>query len=188
MSGPCLLRESKVSVGDWGKGVGDVRVFVEAVADLERGDALREALADGTIDAIATDHAPHSPLEKDCEFAEASPGMIGLELVLPMLLDLVQKGALPLARLVTALTRAPAGIIGIEAPSLREGAKAELCLVAPEARWKVEPSRLRTKSRNTPLLGQTLTGRVRLTLAAGSVVFDALAEAGEVIPGGDHGR
>lgn len=151
-------------------------------------DALREALADGTIDAIATDHAPHSTLEKDCEFAEASPGMIGLELVLPMLLDLVQKGALPLDRLVTALTRAPAGIIGIEAPSLREGAKAELCLVAPEARWKVEPSRLRTKSRNTPLLGQTLTGRVRLTLAAGSVVFDALAEAGEVITGGDHGR
>jgi dihydroorotase len=151
-------------------------------------DALREALADGTIDAIATDHAPHSTLEKDCEFAEASPGMIGLELVLPMLLDLVQKGALPLGRLVTALTRAPAGIIGIEAPSLREGALAELCLVAPEARWRVEPSRLRTKSRNTPLLGQTLTGRVRLTLAAGAAAFDALAEAGETIEGGDHGR
>src|SRR6185436_19817280 len=87
-------------------------------------DALREALADGTIDAVATDHAPHSTLEKDCEFAEASPGMIGLELVVPVLLGVVRRGALPLGRLVTALSTAPARIIGIDAPSLSEGKQA----------------------------------------------------------------
>src|SRR6185295_8514530 len=75
--------------------------------------ALREALADGTIDCIATDHAPHSPLEKDCELSEAAPGMIGLELCLPLMLGLVEKKVLPLARVVDALTRAPARIVGL---------------------------------------------------------------------------
>ena len=141
-------------------------------------DALREALADGTIDAIATDHAPHSTLEKDCEFAEASPGMIGLELVLPMLLDLVRRGALPLTRVVTALSTAPARIISIDAPSLHEGKRAELCLVDPEAPFVVDPARLRSKSRNTPLLGKTLTGRVELVMAGGRIVFDEVKANG----------
>ena len=135
-------------------------------------DALRAALADGTIDAIATDHAPHSTLEKDCEFSEASPGMIGLELVVPVLLGLVRAGKIPLGRLVDALTRAPARLVGIEAPSVREGAVAELCLVDPEAAIVVDPSRLRSKSRNTPWLGKALVGEVRMTLAGGRIVFD----------------
>ena len=88
-------------------------------------DAVRSALADGTIDVIATDHAPHSSLEKDCEFAEASFGMIGLELVVPLLLDLVRRRVLTLERVVDALTRAPAQVIGVPAPSLREGATAD---------------------------------------------------------------
>lgn len=138
-------------------------------ADVE---ALRAALADGTIDAIATDHAPHSSLEKDCEFEEASPGMIGLELVLPVLLELTRTGALPLARLVDALTRAPAKIVGLVAPSIREGAVAELCLVDLEAGFRVDPARLRSKSSNTPWLGKTLTGQVRMTIAGGRVAFD----------------
>jgi dihydroorotase len=135
-------------------------------------DALREALADGTIDAIATDHAPHSTIEKDCEFAEASPGMIGLELVLPVLLSLVRSGALPLARLVDALTRAPARIVGLASPRLHEGAIAELVLVDPEASFTVDPARLRSKSRNTPFLGHALQGRVKMTIAGGRVVFE----------------
>jgi dihydroorotase len=139
-------------------------------ADIE---ALQAALADGTIDAIATDHAPHSPLEKDCEFAEASPGMIGLELVVPLLLDLVRQGKLPLARLVDALTRAPSRIVALEAPTLREGAVAELCLVDPERAWSIEPARLRSKSKNTPFLGKHVKGAVTLTMAQGRVVFDA---------------
>ena len=135
--------------------------------------ALRAALADGTIDCIATDHAPHSSLEKECEFAEAAPGMIGLELCLPLLLGLVDDGALPLARLVTALTTAPARIVGLPAPSLREGARADLVLVDPAARWVVAKERLRSKSSNTPFLGREVKGRVIMTVAAGAPIFEA---------------
>ena len=143
-------------------------------------DALVAALADGTIDAIATDHAPHSSLEKDCEFSEASPGMIGLELVLPVLLGLVRKGAVPLDRLVDALTRAPARIVSLESPTLREGALAELCLVDPEAGFVIDPARLRSKSRNTPMLGKTLIGRVKMTIAGGRIAFEDQPAAGDM--------
>src|SRR6185436_2448280 len=118
-------------------------------------DALRAALADGTIDAIATDHAPHSTLEKDCEFAEASPGMIGLELVVPVLFGLASAGALPLARVIDALTRAPARIAGLEAPALREGRAAEICVIDSERKFTVRRETLRSKSHNTPFLGKT---------------------------------
>ncbi|AKT41047.1 dihydroorotase [Chondromyces crocatus] len=151
-------------------------------------DALREALADGTIDVIATDHAPHSSLEKDCEFAEASPGMIGLELVVPVLLGLVRSGALSLGRLVDALTRAPGRVIGLGAPTLAVGQRAELCLIDPERRYRIDPARLRSKSRNTPFLGRELVGQVCLTLAGGRVVFaDSLVEAQSSAPRGPGG-
>ena len=134
--------------------------------------ALCEALEDGTIDAVATDHAPHSSLEKDCEFAEASPGLIGLELVVPLLLERVREKRFSLARLVTALTTAPSRIVGLGAPMLREGQTAEVCLVDPERVWKVEPQRLRSKSKNTPFLGQDVRGAVLMTLAKGRIVHD----------------
>src|SRR5262245_12601679 len=133
-------------------------------------DALREALADGTIDAIATDHAPHSSLEKDCEFAEASPGMIGLELVVPVLLDPARRSALPPPRLVDALTAAPARIAAIDAPVLREGRRASICVIDTERSFEVTRSSIRSKSLNTPFLGRTFTGAVALTLAGGRVV------------------
>jgi dihydroorotase len=136
-------------------------------------DALRLALADGTIDCIATDHAPHSPLEKDCEFAEAAPGMIGLELCVPLLLGLVKEGALPLARFVDALTRAPAKIAGLPAARIAEGARADMVLVDPDEVWTIDAARLRTKSKNTPFLGRTVTGRVLMTIAAGKIVFES---------------
>jgi len=145
-------------------------------------DALREALADGTIDAVATDHAPHSSLEKDCELAEASPGMIGLELALPLLLDLVKRGSLRLTRLVDALTRAPARIASLESPAIKAGKTAELCLVDPDRTWTVEPSRLRSKSSNTPFLGRTVRGRVLMTLAGGQIVFETAIEAHPPLP------
>jgi dihydroorotase len=143
----------------------------------EDREALRKALADGTIDAIATDHAPHSSLEKDLEFKEASPGLIGLELVVPLLLELVRAKELSLARFVDALTRAPARVGGIQAPSLRQGARAELCLVDPAAKYTVDPARLRSKSKNTPFLGKTVEGRVLMTTANGSIThLDAVFE------------
>ncbi|MBK6517215.1 MAG: dihydroorotase [Polyangiaceae bacterium] len=130
-------------------------------------DALRAALADGTIDCIATDHAPHSSLEKDCEFAEAKPGMIGLELVVPVLLRLVRQGALPLARLVDALTAAPCRVVSIERPRLKEGASAELTLIQPER--PVTLDGFASKSKNTPFLGKQELGAVALTFAGGRI-------------------
>jgi dihydroorotase len=138
-------------------------------------DALRAALADGTIDAVATDHAPHAAAEKDLAFADAPPGMIGLELVVPLLLDLVRQGVFSLARLADALTRAPARIIGIEAPALRQGAPAAFCLIDPSHRFVLEPTLIRSKSKNTPFLGRTLTGAVRMTVARGGILFEASA-------------
>jgi dihydroorotase len=135
--------------------------------------ALRDALADGTIDCIATDHAPHGILDKDCEMSEAAPGMIGLELCVPLMLMLVEKGAFSLNRMVDALTRAPARVASLPAPAIKEGAQANLALVDPARTWTIEPSRLRTKSKNTPFLGQTVKGMVLATVVSGQVVFEA---------------
>jgi len=86
------------------------------------------------------------------------------------LIGLVRQGVLPLARLITSLTSAPARVVGIDAPRIREGARADLALVDPQARWTVDPGQLNSKSSNTPFLGRTVTGRVELTLCAGRVV------------------
>jgi dihydroorotase len=143
--------------------------------------ALREALADGTIDCIATDHAPHSSLEKDCELQEASPGMIGLELCLPLMLELVAKGVFSLARLVDALTRAPSRIVGLPVPTIKEGADASLVLVDPKRSWVIDPSRLRTKSKNTPFLGRTVQGAVMMTLVSGALAHELAPEMPEKV-------
>jgi dihydroorotase len=135
-------------------------------------DALVAALADGSIDCIATDHAPHSPLEKDCEFAEASPGMIGLELCVPLLLGLVRAGRVPLARFVEALTSAPARVAGLPAPHIAEGARADVVLVEPASKWTIDPARLRTKSKNTPFLRREVEGRIAMTIVEGRIVFE----------------
>jgi dihydroorotase len=140
--------------------------------EAEDVEVLRSALADGTIDCIATDHAPHGVLDKNVEFAEAAPGMIGLELCIPLLLSLVREGVLPLARLVDALTAAPARIVGLEPSRLRDGARADLVLIDPVARWTLDPSRLRSKSRNSPFLGHTVEGRVEMTVCDGRVVYE----------------
>jgi dihydroorotase len=141
-------------------------------------EALRRALADGTIDCIATDHAPHGVLEKQVELAEGAPGMIGLELCLPLLLGLVREGALPLSRLVDALTTAPARILGFEPPRIREGARADLVLVDPNARYTIDPARLQTKSRNTPFSGCHVQGRVSMTVCEGRIVARSTVSGG----------
>ncbi len=133
--------------------------------------ALRAALADGTIDCIATDHAPHSTLEKDCVFAEAAPGMIGLELCVPLLLSLVHEGVLPLGRFVDALTRAPARVVGLPATQIREGARADLVLIDPAAEHVIDTSKMRSKSRNTPFTGRKVKGKVVATMAGGRFIF-----------------
>lgn len=136
--------------------------------------ALRAALADGTIDAIATDHAPHAPLEKDCEFSEAAKGIMGLELCFGLLLGLVGSERLTLARLVDALSTRPAKIAGLTSPRLRTGAVAEFTLVNPESSWIPRQQKLQSRGQNTPFLDRELKGKVLMTLSRGVIVFDAL--------------
>jgi dihydroorotase len=133
--------------------------------------ALLRGVADGTVDAIATDHAPHPPERTEVEFSAASPGMIGLETALSLALAAVRAGALSLAAVIAALATRPARLIG-EERSLRHGATADLVIFDPEAAWRVERATLASVSTNTPLMGMTLPGRVRLTVADGRVTYD----------------
>lgn len=134
--------------------------------------ALVEALRDGTIDCIATDHAPHSPLEKDCEFSEASFGINGLETTVPALLPLVERGDISAPRLIEALSTAPAKIARVEGGSLKEGATADLVLLDPAQRWTITREALRSRSHNTPLLSKEVIGRVLMTVVGGNVVWE----------------
>jgi dihydroorotase len=136
--------------------------------------ALCRGLAEGVVDAVVSDHRPQSSLQKDCEFSEAEPGAVGLAACFSGLLSLVQEDRLPLARVVSALTSGPAAILGLPAPRLKEGQKADLVLVAPNERWVVTPASLFGKSYNSPLLGRSLPGRIELTVAQGCVAFDRL--------------
>ena len=136
--------------------------------------ALREALADGTIDCIATDHAPHSVLEKNCAFDDAAVGINGLELAVPSLLPLVTEGVLTLSRLIEALTASPSRLVpDVEMGSLKVGARADVTIVDPALRWTVKRDALRSKSHNTPLLDQEVTGRIRETWVGGKRVFSS---------------
>jgi dihydroorotase len=134
-------------------------------------DAVRAGLADGTIDAIATDHAPHSSVEKDCELQAASHGLIGLELVVPVLLQLVRDGQLSLGRFTESLTSSPSKVVSITPPSLRVGAPADICLIDPNKEHTVDRGSLQSKSTNSPFVGKTYTGCVELTLVHGRIAF-----------------
>jgi dihydroorotase len=134
--------------------------------------ALREGLADGTIDAVATDHAPHSAVEKDLEFDAALNGVVGLETAFPVCLDLVRRGVLPDRRLVEALTAGAARAFGLAAGTLRAGAAADLAVLDPAAEWVLDPARLRSKGRNTPWKGRRLVGRCVYTIVGGRVVHE----------------
>jgi dihydroorotase len=139
----------------------------------EDRQALRDALADGTIDCIATDHAPHSDLEKDCEFEAASVGINGLETAIGSMFQLVRDGVLKPLRLVEALSTAPARLLpDFEGGSLRKGQRADITMLDPEARWILDEGALRSKSHNTPLLGRELMGRPVLTIVGGQVVHE----------------
>jgi dihydroorotase len=134
--------------------------------------ALLAGLDDGTIDAVATDHAPHPPERKLVPFAEVAPGMIGLETALSVCLAAVEAGQLELSRLVAALSIRPAEIIG-ERRSLAIGQPADLVVFNPSSRWRVEAAHLASASANTPLLGMELPGVVRLTVADGRITYRA---------------
>ncbi|MGO8870443.1 MAG: dihydroorotase [Acidimicrobiales bacterium] len=147
-------------------------------ADVE---AVKAGLADGTIDAIATDHAPHAPELKDLPFDQAPPGMLGLQTALSLALTELD---LPLARILALLAWQPAAIAGLDPAHgggqggpVVPGAAANLCVIDPTATWTVDPVALASRSHNTPYAGRTLTGRVRHTVFRGEpVVVDAEAQ------------
>lgn len=135
-------------------------------------EALLAGLADGSIDAIATDHAPHHADEKAVEFDRAPFGIIGLETAVPLVLDrLVHAGRLPLARAVELLTVNPARILGIEAGAITEGRPADLTILAPDASAVINASAFRSLGRNTPFDGWTLKGSVAATVIDGRAVY-----------------
>ncbi|HET6363397.1 MAG TPA: dihydroorotase [Gemmatimonadota bacterium] len=139
-------------------------------------EALRAALADGTIDCVATDHAPHADAEKRRGLADAPFGIVGLETAFALLYtDLVVGGVLPLATLVRRMSADPARAMGLEEPRIRPGARADLAAFDTESEWIVDPERFRSRSRNTPFAGWRLRGRPVYTIAAGRVAHDGLA-------------
>ena len=135
-------------------------------------DALRAGLADGTLDAMCSDHAPVDEDAKLLPFAEAEPGTTGLELLLPLALKWGAEMKLPLARTLGAVTDRPARILGVEAGQLAVGQPADLCVFDAEAMVRVSADTLKSQGRNTPFLGIELPGRVRCTLVGGRVVYE----------------
>ncbi len=135
-------------------------------------EAIRQALKDGTIDVIASDHAPHGYDAKEREFDQAPNGILGLETALGLAItELVVSGVLTLPQLMLSMSTVPARIFGLPGGSLSVGAPGDVVVFDPAAVWTVEPSRFYSKSRNTPFGGRQLTGRVEWTLVGGRVVY-----------------
>ena len=134
-------------------------------------EAIKEGLKDGTIDVIATDHAPHSEDEKKVEFDLAPFGISGLETALPLSLQLVRDGVLTLPELIKKLTVSPAKIIGIDRGTLKTGAIADVVIFDPDKSVKVDREKFRSKGKNTPFHGWELSGCVLYTIVGGKVVF-----------------
>jgi len=130
---------------------------------------------DGTVDAVATDHAPHNQVDKDVEFGAARPGIAGIETALGVVLEAVDAGLLPLARAIEVLTVGPARVVGRPggSPGLVEGAPADLVAFDRGARWTVDRDSLRSGGWGHPLTGRSLPGPVVLTVAGGRLAFEA---------------
>ncbi len=134
-------------------------------------DAICRGLADGTIDAIATDHAPHAVIEKEVEFDRAANGIIGLETALPLGLNLVENGILTLVDLVEKMSKNPARILGLDS-GIRVGARADITIIDPDTVFTVNAAKLHSLSRNTPFDGWEMKGRAVQTIVGGRIVFD----------------
>ncbi len=138
-------------------------------------EALRVALADGTVDAIATDHAPHAPHEKQVEFERAAFGITGLETALPLAISVLNReGKIPLPRVVELFTSGPARVFDLKnRGSLVQGSFADVTIFDPKKRWTFEAARSHSLSRNTPFDGWQFTGKVMATIVAGRIVYRA---------------
>ncbi len=156
-----------------------VRPPLRSAADVA---ALKTALADGTIDCLACDHAPHTPADKARDFAAAPAGMIGLETALAVYItELIVPGLLTWPQLIQKLTTNPAAVLGLERPRIAPGCPADLTLIDPRRTWLVRPEAFHSLSRNCPFIGRTLTGKAVATIVAGRIRYlDSLATTGQL--------
>ena len=137
----------------------------------EDREAVRQGIADGTVDAIATDHAPHHIDEKNVEFNIAMNGIVGLETALPLSLQLVEDGLIDLPKAVALLTCGPAAALGIPAGQLEEGGVADVTVIDPELEWTVDAQKLVSKSKNTPFDGWKMKGVALCTIVGGKIAY-----------------
>ena len=151
---------------------------LRAAADVA---AVIDALADGTIDLIATDHAPHAETDKVCTYNQAAHGINVLETALGQVMGLVHDRRLDLPTLIGRMTAAPAAVLGRELGSLRKGFSADIVILDPDSEWEVDPALFASKSVNTPLAGVVLKGRVVRTIYAGTVVYESSLTTAEPV-------
>ena len=137
-------------------------------------EAIREGLRDGTIDAIATDHAPHSNMEKDLEFQLAANGIIGLETSVPLTMNLVRENILTPAQMITLMSVRPAHILGVKGGSLAEKVTADVTVIDPEKEFVYSTASIVSKSSNSPFLDWKMQGKAVLTIVGGDIVFNEL--------------
>ncbi|HEX9672104.1 MAG TPA: amidohydrolase family protein, partial [Burkholderiales bacterium] len=135
-------------------------------------DALRAALADGTVDAACSDHTPVDDDAKQLPFAEAEPGATGLELLLPLTLKWAEESGTALSAALARITSQPARVLNVDAGHLTPGHAADICIFDPERHWKVAPESLKSQGKNTPYIGLEVKGKVRHTLVDGQVVYE----------------
>jgi len=135
-------------------------------------DALRAALADGTVDALCSDHTPVDADVKQVPFAEAEAGATGLELLLPLTLKWAEESKVPLGTALARITSDAARVLNVDAGHLTPGQAADICIFDPGRHWKVEPAALKSQGKNTPFIGLELKGRARYTLVDGQVVYE----------------
>jgi dihydroorotase len=142
-------------------------------------EAVTEALADGTIDALASDHAPHSVEDKEVEYDHAEFGMVGLETAFPLYYRMALQKGVSLKRIISAMTHKPAEIIGIPKGTLKVGADADITVFDPEMKYRINKNDFRSKSKNTPFDRWDVQGKVRYTIVAGKIVY-------QEVPGGSR--
>jgi dihydroorotase len=138
-------------------------------------EAIIGAIQDGTIDAIATDHAPHSTLEKDIEFDQSANGIIGLETAVPLALALFRKGYIEAAKLVDLLSCNPARILGVKGGTLGVGDQADIAVIDPELKFVLQEQDILSQSKNSPFIGSRLQGKAVLTLYGGKITHNILS-------------
>ena len=138
----------------------------------EDRESIKKALKEDIIDVIATDHAPHSPLEKDLEFENAAFGMIGLQTALPLTLSLVHEGVLDIVQAIKKLSLNPSKIMGLDGGDIREGVRADITIIDPQIEYVFNKDMILSKSRNTPFLNKKMQGMAVITISGGRIVWE----------------